>query len=62
MTATKLKGRVMGARFKTFSGAVKRAQFEMAVEKDYIFEIEGETDTYRLANGFKFRIRKTKRA
>lgn len=59
--ATKLKGRVMGARFKTFSGAYKRVQFERFVDKDHVFEIEDETDTYKLANGFKFRIRKTKR-
>lgn len=59
--ATKLKGRVIGARFKTFSGAYKRVDAERFYNKDYIFEIEDETDTYKLANGFKFRIRKTKR-
>ena len=57
------KGRLLGAKFKTFSGAAKRAQAERVYEgkKGFAFTIEGETDSYLLAQGFAWRIRKTKR-
>lgn len=57
------KGRLMGVKFKTFSGAAKRAQFERDFdEKGYRFEVVAETDRYNQANGFGWRILKTKKA
>jgi len=64
MSETKGKGRLMGVKFKTFSGAAKRASFERFIgdRKDFTFTIEAETDPWHIANGFRFRIRKTKRS
>ena len=56
----KLKGRVIGARFKTFEGAAKRARAERFYEPGHTFHIEEETDPYQRARGYAFRIRKTK--
>lgn len=60
--ATVNKGRLMGAKFKTFSGAAKRADTERFFErgKGYRFEVVEETDSYVRAQGFSWRIRKTK--
>lgn len=56
------KGRLMGAKFKTYSGAAKRAASERIFErgKGYTFRIEDEIDPVNRANGYRFRIRKTK--
>jgi len=59
---TELKGRVIGARFKTYSGAAKRAEAERFYSKTHTFRVEDETDPYRRANGFMYRIRKTKKS
>ena len=46
MTA-KLKGRVIGARFKTHAGACKRAQAERFYDKSHTYAVELEADPYR---------------
>jgi hypothetical protein len=57
---TKLRGRIMGARFKTFSGAAKRADAERFFHPGYCFTVEDEKDPYHRANGKVYCIRKTK--
>lgn len=63
MTGRKMvvKGRLLGARFKTYEGAMKRAGFERVMNRAYYFSVEEETDAYHRANGFVWRIRKMKR-
>lgn len=58
----KNNGRLMGAKFKTFEGAAKRARLERSYDgTTHLFLIEAETDSHVRAQGYAWRIRKTKR-